>query len=590
MMFARLALLAFSCALLFACSGAADRIAEEPTPAEAPPAPVAISEPEPAPERHFPDDSLYDLLVAEFALRRRAYDVALDAYQKQAPQLRDAGVSAHTTRLSQFLQQEEAALDAALLWVELEPTNLEALNVAAALLVNDGQPVAALSHLATIESLGGAANFPMVLSDFDNLDSATREALAQQVEALHSRFEGSVRLNLTLALLATEQQDYELALQRLETTLALEPGLHEALLVEARILTVMGDSNPYARIQQTLKQNPDDKLLRLQFARLLAATDMEGARDQFEVLAKQEPNDPDILYSLALISRELGELDAATNYLQQLIATGQRTNEAYYYLGRIEEQNAQPERALEAYRQVGNSREFIAANSRIGNILIERDDLQESRDWFADLRIRYPARLIDLYGLESETLTQYGYIDDAKELVDEALAIAPESSALLYNRAMLSEKQGDLDAMEKDLRTIIDSDPDNATALNALGYTLTNRTDRHEEALQLITKALALQPNEPAILDSMGWVLFRTGRYEEALDYLSRAYEEFPDPEVAAHLGEVLWVIGDRDMARTIWLDAAALNPDHPVLSETLRRFGLDMSGAGIDSTTPQQP
>lgn len=163
-------------------------------------------------------------------------------------------------------------------------------------------------------------------------------------------------------------------------------------------------------------------------------------------------------------------------------------------------------------------------------------------------------------------------------LLEGALQENSGAHSLLYSRAMLFEQRGNLTAMEADLRAVIEADPDNATALNALGYTLANRTQRYEEALALISRALELQPGEPAILDSMGWVLFHLGRYPESLDYLTRAFAEFPDAEVAAHLGEVMWVMGDRQGARTVWRAAAARDPDHPVLTETLRRLGVDLA------------
>jgi Flp pilus assembly protein TadD len=163
----------------------------------------------------------------------------------------------------------------------------------------------------------------------------------------------------------------------------------------------------------------------------------------------------------------------------------------------------------------------------------------------------------------------------AAKVLDAGLVDLPKDSNLLYARAMLREQQGELEQMEADLRDILTRDPQNATALNALGYTLADHTDRLDEALSLISEALELQPGEPAILDSMGWVLFRLGRYEEAVGYLRQAYQQFPDPEVAAHLGEVLWVSGDTEAALEVWRAAHARDPEHPVLRLTLQRLNI---------------
>jgi Flp pilus assembly protein TadD len=157
---------------------------------------------------------------------------------------------------------------------------------------------------------------------------------------------------------------------------------------------------------------------------------------------------------------------------------------------------------------------------------------------------------------------------------------------------MLAEQQDNLLLMEKDLRLVLAADPNNAAALNALGYTLADRTTRYAEALELVLRAMALQPNEPAILDSMGWVLFRTGRYAESVQYLSRAYGSFPDPEVAAHLGEALWVNGDKDGAMAVWQGALLRDPGHPILLDTLDRLGVDATDAAPpkDSPATSQP
>ena len=168
-------------------------------------------------------------------------------------------------------------------------------------------------------------------------------------------------------------------------------------------------------------------------------------------------------------------------------------------------------------------------------------------------------------------------------VLDEALAAQPENMPLQYARAMLSEKLDNISAMERDLRSILENDPDNATALNALGYTLADRTERYDEALQLISRALELRPDEPAILDSMGWILFRTGHYEESLEYLNRAYSGFPDPEIAAHLGEVLWVSGEADEARAVWFEALDRDPNHSLLLETLDRLGVETPDAAAE-------
>ncbi len=535
------------------------------------------------PERAFPDDSLYPLLVAEFAIRRRAFDVALENYMALAPDLRDAGVSAHTTNLGQYIQRYDAALEAAQLWVELEPDSVEANSTLASLLVRQGQAARALPYLAMVERNGTHARFPALLAGYDDLSPAEQAELANGINELAAEFPDNTELLLTQALLHTEAQDYDQALAKLDRILELDPKHSTALIMEAEILINRQARRPFARIEKTLRSDPGDSTLRMQYARMLTSSDLEAARKQFEILSEQSPEDADLLFSLALLNREIGDYEAASAYLQQVVALEARVGEAYYYLGKIEEDRGRPLDAVAYYEKIEEGREFLPANKRLAELLVEQGRIEQLGEVFDAQRRRYPSLSEPLYTLEADVLGNAGYTNEAIRRLDRALELIPDSTDLIYARAMILEKADQLEAMERDLRYILSREPDNATALNALGYTLANRTRRYDEALALITRALSLEPNEPAILDSMGWVLYRKGRNEEALDYLTRAYAMFPDPEVAAHLGELLWVTGDTEGALEIWRGAAMRDADHPTLVETLQRLGATLPGPGPD-------
>ncbi|HEY6131474.1 MAG TPA: tetratricopeptide repeat protein [Halioglobus sp.] len=577
----RLLALAIFYALLTACAAQAPVAEQEVETKPEPAAEVA--------ERPFPKDSLYALLVAEFALRRQAYDVTLQQYMEQATMLRDAGVSAHTTHLTQFLQREGEAQQAARLWVELEPENAEANNTLAALLARQGRTLEALPYLAVVERQTGSANFPMLLNGFGQLNNEQRAELVEGINKLNVEFPKNTSLLLTQAMLHTEYQQYDKALDELRTLFKLEPEQPQAILLEAKILAEQKAANPYARLQRILQENPDAQMLRLQYARLLTATDMPAAREQFEILSAQSPKDSDLLLSLALINREIGDPAATITYLRQVIALGPRADEAYYYLGRMAEENGNPEAAISEYMRVKEGEEYFAANNRIGQILVDGGQLDRYHAWFDQQREEKPPLRDQLYGLEADILSRAGSTREAMQVLNKALAKMPDNTSLRYARAMLNEQLDDLVSMEQDLRFILAADPDNTTALNALGYTLADRTTRYTEALTLVSRALELQPNEPAILDSMGWVLFRTGRNDEAVEYLTRAYANFPDPEVAAHLGEVLWVKGDNDAAMAVWQGALARDPGHPVLLGTLNRLGIVLPGAASSEDSPPE-
>jgi tetratricopeptide (TPR) repeat protein len=563
----RLFVLAITSALLVGCA-AQTAVSEHEAPTES-----AIT----VRERPFPNDSLYPLLVAEFALRRQAYDIALKQYIGQAGELRDRGVSEHTTHLAQFLKREEEALEAAELWVELDPKNTAASNTLAQLLARQGRALEALPYLMAVQRETGEANFPVLLDGFKKLNAAQRAELAQDTNTLAAEFPQNTSLLLTQALIQAETGQFDVALDRLDTLLDLEPEKTPAILLEAKILVDQNAAKPFTRLQQALQSNPDDNLLRLQYARLLTATDMLAARQQFEILSEQHPDDGDLLFSLALLNHEIADPEAAQAYLLQVIALGQRVDEAYYYLGRMAEEDNNTEEALARYMQIGFGPQYLAANNRIGQILIESDQLERSHAWFIEQRQQHPPLRNELYGLEADILAEAGAQTIALQVLNQALLETPNSISLRYERAMLNEQLNNLVSMEQDLRTIIATEPDNTAALNALGYTLANRTTRYGEALDLISRALALKPDEPAILDSMGWVMFRTEQYAASVNYLTRAYNRFPDAEVASHLGEVLWAQGKTEAAIVVWQGALLREPNHPVLLNTLERLGVEL-------------
>ncbi len=568
-------------ALLLAASGCATAPGQAPASPSDQDAdtPAVVEAPEP-PERAFPADSIYPLLVAEFALRRQAYDTALGNYLEQADLLRDPGVSAHATHLAQFMKREPQALQAVQLWVELEPDHPEANNTLATLLIRQGRPAAAVPHLATVARQGLQPNFPILLGGFRELSDADKQALSDAVAGLADDFPDDTRVLLTRALILDELDQAADASAVLTKLFALEPGQTQALLLDAKLRLQADHPAPFARIEAALAAAPENKSLRLQYARLLTRSDIDAARRQFEILSVQSPRDGDLLLSLALLNQDNGDTLAAKAYLRQVLALEQRVDEANYYLGRIAEDEGRPDEAIAAYSRVEDpeSREFFNARGRVGKMLIAGGDSSGSAEFFDLQRQAYPELREQLYALESELLAQAGLLDANMALLNQALAELPESSSLRYSRAMLGERVNDLALMESDLRHILAQNPDNATALNALGYTLSNRTTRYDEAYELIARALKIAPDEPAILDSMGWVLFHLGKAEEAVSYLQRAWESLPDPEVAAHLGEVLWSLGEEQKAYSVWRDGLRQDPEHSVLRETLERLDISIS------------
>ena len=556
-----------------ACS-TTDTQPEQPTTAEVVEAAATEPEAEDVPSRPFPTDSFHDLLVAEFAVRRNRYDLALGNYLQQAHQTRDPGVTARATRLAQFLRADKATLDAAQLWVELEPENLEAQYTTANILAKNKRPMAALEHMTVVLQNGGKANFTAIVASTLELPVEKRQAVEDVINTLISSHPDNNQLLISKALLLQQRNEVEEALALTRQVLDSDDNDLHAVVVEARLLQQLDrHEEAFVRLEKVIERNPNNRRLRLQYARILMAKDITKAKEQFEILLTRSPKDPDLLLSLGLISKETNQLVDAQNYFQRLLNTGARSTEAHYYLGQLSERQGQWQEAIEHYKQIPPGTDFLTALNRITGLYIKHGLVDTARSYIQDLRQQHPDYAIRLYLLESELLTSTGGEDLALALLNEAMLAHPNQANLLYARSVVHEKNNALDLMEQDLLKILEQDSDNAIALNTLGYVLANRTERIEEAYQLIARAIAAKPNDPAILDSLGWVEYKRGNLQKALQLLTKAYKAFPDHEVAAHLGEVHWQLGNQEKALEVWKEGLKRTPKSPIILEAVQRI-----------------
>lgn len=547
-----------------------------PAPADTPAPPVV--EPVAEKVRPFPPETFYDLLVAEFALRRGEYEMALGNYLQQAQTTQDVGVISRAAQLAQFLKADRAALDASELWVRHEPDDMEARFMLASQLAKAQRPLAAMPHMVKVLEAGAKANFAMIAAAALQQPEPVQAELLQQFDALLAVHKDNIELLTAKALLLQQRGQQEEALALIRKVLEQSPDETHAIIIEAKLLEEMGRKDEaFARLRQMVDMNPGNRRLRLQYARLLTQTDMQKAREQFAILVAQSPGDADMLLSLALVSRETGALDDAEQYFHKLIAMDQHVPQSHYYLGQIYEQKRDRAAAIEQYEQVPPGQEFFAALGRLLELRLADQDAAGARRHLRALREQYPQHAVRLYLIEADLLLQTKSYQSGTELMTEALKRYPQQPNLLYSRSMFSERRRDIPALERDLRAILKKDPDNATALNALGYALANLTGRHAEALPLIRRALELKPDDPAVMDSMGWAEYKRGDLEAARQWLEKAYAAFPDPEVAAHLGEVLWQSGDPARAREMWQKALQEKPDDESLRATVRRFAPEL-------------
>lgn len=523
-------------------------------------------------------DLLYELLVGEIAGHQGELQVSVEHYLRAAQRTRNPEVAERATRIALFAGDPVAALPGAERWLALDPANLEARQILAALLVNEGRPDEAAPHLLAVlermEAVEGDGYGLLVnmLARSQNGHAAvaalTLVAEAREDEAL---------AYLAVASLALQQDLPKTGVAAAEKALTLDDDLREAHVLRARALGQAGKQDASLRAMDDLvARYPGDVDLRITYARLLLQSERyEEARQQFERVARERPGDADLLYTLGLLNIEVEQYEDARRYLERVLQTGRRVQEARYYLGRIAETGDDPEQAIGFYEQVTRGEHRDESIMRAALLRGELGQVERARAQLSALRDRLdePGERVRVYLAEASLLRDVRDYEAGMDLLDRGLREYPANPELLYSRALMAERLDRIDQVEADLTMILDQDPDNPAALNALGYTLADRTDRHEEAYGYIRRAYAQRPDDAAVIDSMGWVLYRLGRLDEAEVYLRRAHGMMEDGEIASNLAALLWERGEREEALDILRKALERDPKHERLLRLKERL-----------------
>jgi tetratricopeptide (TPR) repeat protein len=556
-----------------------DRLADV-TPAAATAPELPFPEPEPL-RRELDEDLVYSYLVGEIAAHRGELRLAQTHYQHAAILAQDAYAAERATRIALHLKDYQAGLAAVRRWVELAPNDSKARQLAAVLFSRDDQPDVAGEHLDALVRIADARGTDGFLQAASTLSVERDQAAAERLmRALHQRHADDVRSLYALAVLETAHRRFAEAAQRLQEVSERKPEWEQPRVLLSRVLVAQGQREAALEVlDDSVRGYPDSVLLRTTFARLLVdASRYEDALAQFRRLHRLDPDDQDLTFAYAMLATQQEQWDEARDLWQALRANPDRRDEASYYLAQVEQQSGSEDTAIGLYRSVGGKALKADAAMRLAQILARRGDLAQARAVLQQVRIAHPARSDDLYIAETQLIQEYGDTAVALEVYDEALAAFPDHHDLRYNRALFVLGLGDFAAMERDLRYILEREPDHVDALNALGYTLADRDERLDEAFTLVARALKLRPDSAAILDSMGWVLYRQGQLDRAAEYLRRALDlSRTDDEIAAHLGEVLWISGQRDDARAVWREALLHTPDSDKIRDVVDRFQAEL-------------
>jgi len=524
-------------------------------------------------------DLVYAILVAELASQRGDDRMAFTHYLHAARLSRDPALAELAARAALNLDDNAAAQRAVNLWSELAPESPKAHQVAAYVHLESDERDAALAELKRVVALASnrgqgylqAVRLLTRLSDPGERVTVMRDLVAAAPDDADAQF--------ALATLAAAADDIEMAKVHAARAAELRSGWNKPRMLLIRLLLAEDKRDEaLAALETFLQAEPDDEeLIKLRAQFYIDDEDYGDALTLFDRILATGPGQPDVLFAAAVLALQTEQMDRARDYLVRLRRTGKRPNDAAFLLGQVEETTGNLDQALDWYGKVHGDNE-TNAEVHIAGIHAEQGDLEQARDIFRQLRVQHPGDATTLYLIEGELLRDNDLKEQALDVYTTALGADPDNADLLYARAMLAVTMDRVDLLERDLRRILVSDPDHVDALNALGYTLADRTDRLDEAYSFIQRALELRPDEPAILDSMGWVLYRMGKPNAAEPYLRRALDENSDAEIAAHLGEVLWELGRHDEARDVWRRALDEDPEHEYLLRVLGRYRFSLS------------
>jgi tetratricopeptide (TPR) repeat protein len=577
--FAALSALLLGCASTpsptVADSSAPQPVAPEIEPTSAPPAEVAqdIQDKE---YGSFTEQQLFDTIISELSGQQGELDSASDTYYKLAFETRDLGIIRRASQFASVSGDINALVQLGLLWTEIAPEEIEPHLMLSFQLLDAGRFEDAVNHMADVIDLGGQIDFAAVSARTQRLPTSRRTRLIENLRQLHGLYPDEQSIQYAVVEVLQQNQQTEDALLELQVLRQNFGDSPRALLIEAQLFQRLDQLDRALQVLRIgVRGFPDNRAIRFNYARLLIQDEsLDDARDQFDFLLEQDPEDYEAIYSLTLIDIEEEEFEDAEQRLTTLVQADHRTNESHFYLGYIAEQQQQIAKAIPHYRQVAiGASNFVAAQQQATRFAIELGQYDEAHDWLVELSRGQP-RLETLFtNIEATFLMQAQQFDRAELVLNDMLQRHPSDVDLLFTSVLLHDALDDMEGSEQKLRRIIALEPDDARALNHLGYMLADRTTRFEEALELIERAITLSPDDPAIIDSLAWAQYKLGRYEEALVNLRRAFAVFPDHEVASHLGEVLWVSGQRDEALEVWTDALEDTPDSDLIKEAMQRL-----------------
>ena len=537
---------------------------------------VSVAE-EDAVDSNLSPELLFRLMLAEISGQRGHINVAVKQYLAAARLSRDPKVAERAARIAVYARDDESAMEAATLWTDIAPDSIEANQVAAAMNLRTGNIKQANAHFEKVIELStgkGRRNTFMLITSLLGKERDKQAALGVMEQLVATRQDNPEAL-YAYSQLALLVGDLDKAKTSALKVIQLKPEWADAYILYSNTLYRQGKkAQALQELKVAMEKVPGNVALRDYYARRLVDEKRYAeAREQFRIILDAAPGNVDAEYALALLSLQTNDLDEAAELFQKLVKSGKRIHESSYYLGQIAEQQNNPELAVRWYQVIGSGKYGLDAQIRIAMIDARAGKIKQARERLYAIKADSPETEQRLLLAEGEILREAKMHQEAFDIYSEGLAKMPDNVNILYARALTAERIERIDVTFSDLEKIIKLDPDNTQALNALGYTLVDRTARIQEGLKLIQKAYKSNPDDPAIMDSLGWANYRMGNHEEALRFLRKAFDKLKDAEIAAHLGEVLWVTGEEGSARDIWDEALQATPTHKLLNDVIKQF-----------------
>lgn len=517
---------------------------------------------------------LYDVLVAAVASQRDRPEIALDALVRAVYLSRNRHLTATAIDLALGLEDYQQAIELAHLLAAQDPGNVRAMLALATAQIQNEQVEDAADTLLDLVATQDFDGEPVLHEVAGLIARQQASARTQLRNRLEEAAEDDSAAAFTAALVATrlEEPDHFRAL--LEQVLESVPDWETAAMLKLMDIADREREQLDFWADEFLEASPEAERFRIQYGQLLIQDNrLDDALHQFNVVLKANPQSADALFAAAAINSERDEYGTAETLFQRYIAISNNADQARIYLAEILIEQDRYGDASPLLRQVQSSQYYLEAQIMLSGVIARQSNVEAGLSHLRGIDARNEDESVNLVLAQDRLLREYNLEERALALLTEALAERPEQPSLLYSRGMLGAQLNRIDVVERDMRRLIELQPDNAHAYNALGYTLADQTNRFEEALELITMALELLPEDPYILDSMGWVQYRIGDMDKALEYLAKAWDHMKDAEIAAHLGEVLWVLGRRSEAEDIWQQGKESGPDNTTLLKTIDRF-----------------